>query len=211
MAGWGQRAARLTVMGGGEETSAGHVQHQETHKIFAGCEMCCSLGAGAVRSLLGVELSACVSFFSEPLGLRTEPTWEDLLCVQHKAWCPAPAWELCPFLCAGYFLQHFASCIAMLSLLGRIPREEMNSLWSLVLLGPGSTCRGFRPSSALLCSAVGRHVASPVWGAERAHESDSSVIHGPFHLRVIPFGPGGCRKGRTLKGLKSAEGREKLI
>lgn len=34
--------APLTAMGGGEEMSARHVQHQETHKTFSGCEMFCA-------------------------------------------------------------------------------------------------------------------------------------------------------------------------
>lgn len=34
--------APLTVMGGGEEMPARHVQHQETRKIFSGCEMLCA-------------------------------------------------------------------------------------------------------------------------------------------------------------------------
>lgn len=44
--------APLTVVGGGEEVSARHVQHQETHKTFSGCEVFC-----AGKSLLSWELS----------------------------------------------------------------------------------------------------------------------------------------------------------
>lgn len=39
--------APLTVMGEGEEMSARHVQHQETHKLLSGCGM-----FGARESLL---------------------------------------------------------------------------------------------------------------------------------------------------------------
>lgn len=38
----GQRAGPLTVMGGGEEVSARHVQHQETHKILSGRKLYCA-------------------------------------------------------------------------------------------------------------------------------------------------------------------------
>lgn len=34
--------APLTIMGGGAETPAGHVRHQETPKMFSGCEMYCA-------------------------------------------------------------------------------------------------------------------------------------------------------------------------
>lgn len=181
--GWGQRAALLTVMGGGEETSARHVQHQETHKIFAGCKMCHSLGArgSELAPRCGAEC-LCEHF------LRASGAWNRTY-LGGSSMCPAqslvplPSVGLCPFLCAGHLSQHFASHVAMLSPRGVYSCRGNDSLLELSAV----RCRA---SYALLWPAVRWVPVQPPQSGEQREQvnSDSSVIHGPLQLRLILLG-----------------------
>lgn len=81
-----------------EKKDAGHMQCQETHKIFAGYEMCCSKSMGCeVAPRCGLE---CLqNLFLWVSGALNRTYLGHPACVQHKAQCPAkhgaPTISLC--------------------------------------------------------------------------------------------------------------------
>ena len=110
LAGWGQRAVWPPDL---RRRMLGICSVRKLIKSLLAVK-CVALRAWAVRSLLGVDLSACRTFSSESLGLWTEPTW-GIQRVSSTKPSAQPSMGLHPFLCAGYVLEDFAYCTAMLS------------------------------------------------------------------------------------------------